>query len=184
MKTIEFSIQFYGYWHIGSGLSGGTKADNLVLKDPNNLPYIPGKTIKGLFRHAAEELAVLSGSYLDNNVVQKAFGSFGYLEDSRSKLFFSDAQLPSKQAKEIISQNLSESLYEVISSTKIDEFGVAEDKSLRQMEVTVPITLYGAITDFQNKYFELITKSAPMIKYLGLNRNRGLGRCEIKVFES
>lgn len=184
MKTIKFSIQFYGYWHIGSGLSGGTKADNLVLKDRHNLPYIPGKTIKGLFRHAAEELANLSESYLNNDIVQKAFGSFGYQEESASKLFFSDAQLALTDAKEIISQNLSQSLYEVISSTKIDEFGVAEDKSLRQMEVTVPLTLYGFITDFESKYYDLLAKSAPMVKYLGLNRNRGLGRCEIKIFES
>ncbi|MCH7402138.1 RAMP superfamily CRISPR-associated protein [Belliella kenyensis] len=184
MKTIKFSIQFYGYWHIGSGLSGGTKADSLVLKDHNKLPYIPGKTIKGLFRHAAEELAALSESYLDQDMVQKAFGTFGYSEDSGSKLFFSDAQLSSIHAKEILSLGLSESLYEVISSTKIDELGVAEDKSLRQMEVTIPLTLYGAITDFESKYYELLSKSATMIKYLGLNRNRGLGRCEIKVFES
>ncbi|RZS97146.1 RAMP superfamily CRISPR-associated protein [Cecembia calidifontis] len=184
MKTIKFSIQFYGYWHVGSGLSEGTKADSLVLKDRNNLPYIPGKTIKGLFRHAAEELAALSETYLDKDMVQKAFGSFGYAESSGSKLFFSDAQLSSFHAKEILSQDLSESLYEVISSTKIDELGVAEDKSLRQMEVTIPLTLYGVITDFENRYYELLIKSAPMIKYLGLNRNRGLGRCEIKVFES
>lgn len=184
MKKINFSIQFYGYWHIGSGLSGGTKADNLVLKDRNKLPFIPGKTIKGLFRHAAEELASYSEEYLDPSLVQKAFGSFGYLEESASSLFFSDAQLSLADANAIISKNLSESLYEVISSTKIDENGVAEDKSLRQMEVTVPLTLYGSITDFENRYYDLLFKSAPMIKYLGLNRNRGLGRCEIKIFES
>lgn len=184
MKTINFSIQFYGYWHIGSGLSGGTKADSLVLKDPNNLPFIPGKTIKGLFKHAADELAALSEKHLSKVEVQKAFGSFGYQEENASQLFFSDAQLTLQDATAILSEGLSESLYEVMSSTKINEFGIAEDKSLRQMEATVPLILYGSIHDFVGKYFELLSKSAPMIKYLGLNRNRGLGRCELKVFES
>lgn len=184
MKTIHFSFQFYGYWHIGSGLSGGTKADSLVLKDQNNLPYIPGKTIKGLFRHAASELASLSNSYLNNVEIQKAFGSFGYLEESASPLFFSDAQLTLSDVDLILTKGLSESLYEVISSTKINENGVAEDKSLRQMEVTVPLLLYGSIQDFEGGNFELLQKTAPMIKYIGLNRSRGLGRCEIKIFES
>src|SRR5690606_3889843 len=163
MNTINFSIQFYGYWHIGSGLSGGTKADSLVLKDSNNLPFIPGKTIKRLFKHAADELATLSNEYLGEGEVEKAFGSSGYREEYASQLFFSDAQLSLQDATAILSEGLSESLYEVVSSTKINEFGIAEDKSLRQMEVTVPLTLYGSIRDFEGKYFELLSISAPMV---------------------
>lgn len=184
MKTICFSIQFYGYWHIGSGLSGGIKADSLVLKDPNNLPYIPGKTIKGLFKNASAELSSFSQYYINQLEVQKAFGLAGYQEESASQLFFSDAQLPEAEVNAILKEKISESLYEVISSTKINENGVAEHKSLRQLEVTVPLTLFGFIQDFEGKYFEMLSKSAPMIKYIGLNRNRGLGRCEFKIFES
>ncbi len=129
MKTINFLIQFFGYWHIGSGLSGGTKADNLVLKDQNNIPYIPGKTFKGLFRHAAEELSFLSGDLFDKNKILDAFGSAGYDQESSSPLFFSDALLNQSDSTSIISESLSESLYEVISSTKISENGTAEDES-------------------------------------------------------
>lgn len=181
MKTIDYSIQFYGYWHIGSGLSGGTKADNLVLKDPNNLPFIPGKTIKGLFRNAAQELVAFSSSFINEEIAKKAFGSEGTNEDSSSSIFFSDAQLDRSEAMQLISEKLSENLFEIISSTKINKQGTAEDKSLRQMEVTIPLTLFGSIQVFEGEFTELILKSASMIKYLGLNRNRGLGRCEIKI---
>lgn len=183
MKTINFSIQFFGYWHIGSGLSGGTKADNLVLKDKNNIPYIPGKTIKGLFRHAAEELSSLSADLFDKNEILEAFGSAGYEQDLSSPLFFSDVLLSQNDSSLIFEESLSESLFEIISSTKIAENGTAEDKSLRQMEVTVPLTLYGSVQDFSGKHYPLLIKIAPMIKNLGLNRNRGLGRCEIKFLE-
>jgi CRISPR/Cas system CSM-associated protein Csm3 (group 7 of RAMP superfamily) len=180
MKTINFSIKFFGYWHIGSGLSGGTKADNLVLKDQNNIPYIPGKTIKGLFRHAAEELSVLSNHLFERDLILNAFGDSGYDLELSSPLFFSDVMLNQSDSTSIIKESLSESLYEVLSSTKIAENGTAEDKSLRQMEVTVPLILYGSIQDFSGKYESLLVRIAPMIKNLGLNRNRGLGRCEIK----
>lgn len=165
---------------MGSGLSGGTKADNLVLKDSNNIPYIPGKTIKGLFRHAAEELSSISDHLFEKNIILDAFGDSGHDLDLSSPLFFSDVMLNQSDSASIIAEGLSESLYEVISSTKIAENGTAEDKSLRQMEVTVPLTLYGSIQDFSGKYESLLVKIAPMIKNLGLNRNRGLGRCEIK----
>lgn len=59
---ITYSIEFNTYWHIGSGLSGGVEVDSLVLKDNDTdaLPYIPGKTLKGLLREAAEVLKELN----------------------------------------------------------------------------------------------------------------------------
>lgn len=48
MKDLNIKIEFFSPWHCGSGLSAGADADSLVIKDTNGLPYIPGKTIKGL----------------------------------------------------------------------------------------------------------------------------------------
>jgi len=54
--NIKYEIKFLDYWHLGSGLSAGTKLDSLVIKDENGLPFAPGKTLKGLFREMAEEI--------------------------------------------------------------------------------------------------------------------------------
>ena len=66
MKDLNIKIEFFSPWHCGSGLSAGADADSLVIKDINGLPFIPGKTIKGLIREAVEDYAALRG--LDMNL--------------------------------------------------------------------------------------------------------------------
>ena len=56
MKDLQYKIEFTSFWHTGSGLSSGTESDIVVIKDKNGLPYIPGKTLKGLLREAAETI--------------------------------------------------------------------------------------------------------------------------------
>lgn len=56
---ITYKIEFFSEWHCGSGLSAGADTDALVIKDSEGFPYIPGKTLKGLFREAIEELIEL-----------------------------------------------------------------------------------------------------------------------------
>ena len=53
-ETIRYTIEFYSDWHCGSGLASGAEADAVVIKDRDGLPYVPGKTIKGLVREAFE----------------------------------------------------------------------------------------------------------------------------------
>lgn len=49
MKNLKYSIQFYTNWHCGSGQAAGADVDALVVKDAQGLPFVPGKTIKGLW---------------------------------------------------------------------------------------------------------------------------------------
>ena len=53
---IKYKVIFFTDWHCGSGLAAGADVDALVIKDSDGLPYIPGKTMKGLLREAAEEI--------------------------------------------------------------------------------------------------------------------------------
>jgi CRISPR/Cas system CSM-associated protein Csm3 (group 7 of RAMP superfamily) len=57
---INYKIEFYSYWHSGSGLSIAAGADLRVNKDKDGLPFIPGKTLKGLLREAAENLLLVN----------------------------------------------------------------------------------------------------------------------------
>ncbi|MDD2650440.1 MAG: RAMP superfamily CRISPR-associated protein, partial [Candidatus Cloacimonetes bacterium] len=56
MADFIYQVKFLSDWHCGSGLTSGSDVDALVIKDQNNLPIIPGKTIKGLLREAAETI--------------------------------------------------------------------------------------------------------------------------------
>jgi CRISPR/Cas system CSM-associated protein Csm3 (group 7 of RAMP superfamily) len=168
---IKYSITFLDYWHIGSGLSGGALYDSLVLKDKNRMPYIPGKTIKGLVRENFE------------NITSEDFSKevFGYEDGKVSKLVFSNAYMDKDEYGSIVAQNLQDMLYDRLAFTKINNRGIAEDDTLREIEVTVPLSLYGEIEILEEVDLDKIFQALKMVKRMGLNRNRGLGRCHIEI---
>ena len=48
---MKITLKFYSAWAIGSG-KGGESKDSIILRDDNDLPFIPGRTLKGLLRDA------------------------------------------------------------------------------------------------------------------------------------
>ena len=168
---LRYTITFLDYWHLASGLSGGVKSDSIVVKDSDGLPFVPGKTLKGLAREMAELLN-------NQKFVDICFGVSGA---DMGVCYFSNASLSSEIKEQIISNHLEDNLYHKIASTKIDEKGIAVDNSLREIKVVIPITLSGEINDVPDAYQTEMKQSLKMIKRMGLNRNRGLGRCVIAV---
>jgi CRISPR/Cas system CSM-associated protein Csm3 (group 7 of RAMP superfamily) len=163
-----YKIEFYTYWHCGSGLSGGTTTDALVIKDRDGLPFVPAKTIKGHLREMA-------------NLLDKEFEKvcFGEADNKEGVCYFSNAILQDE-----ISPQDAKFLYDTISFTAIDkESKTAIDDSLRSMEATVPLTLVGEILDTPEEYKNMMEKALKMVKRVGMKRHRGFGRCSIEVLE-
>ena len=195
-KHIIYSLTFHTDWHSGSGQSRGADVDALVVKDRRNLPYIPGKTIKGLLREAMEELMFLTGKENDEEYRKQLVSFFGNSADhnllrvaddaahtcmSRGCGFFTNACLESQLADEICKHNASRFLYREKSQTKIDREGIAVDHSLRKIEAVVPCILYGEIHDIPEALVDDLIQSLGFIKRMGLDRNRGLGRCTFQL---
>ena len=163
--TLHYKITFYDYWHLSSGLSSGAKLDASVVKDRDNLPYAPAKTIKGLVREILE--------------------AQGRDIEFMHKCYFANATLNKKSKEQIVSNQLQDHLYDVIASTKIGEKGkkdevqgIAVDNTLREIEVVIPIELEGKILDIPSQHeYDILIHGLSKIKRMGLNRNRGLGRC-------
>ncbi len=176
---IKYQIEFFSDWHCGSGLGAGADVDALVVKDANGLPYIPGKTIKGLVRQALEEIIFFKGLDLQ----KKVNDNFGYFDGSnpdsmkRGDIFFTNAELPETEQKAIINGRLAPYMFRSFSSTAIDADGIAVDNSLRKIEVTVPCKLEGKILNVDSDLKEPLKEALRFIKRLGVDRNRGLGRC-------
>jgi len=164
---MRYTLTFLDYWHISSGMSGGAELDSSVVKDADGFAYVPGKTLKGLLREMAllldEEFALLN---------------FGSASDHEGLAVFSNATLKAS-TKKLITPSTQTHLYEMISSTALDENGIAKDGSLRSIEVVVPLSLHGTIENCSDE--KTMAKAMGMIKRMGLNRNRGLGRCRFKV---
>lgn len=189
---IHYKIEFFSYWHASSGLSGGAYADSLVIKDENNLPYLPGRTIKGLLRDSAYRAYYFSnGSLISDSFLRRVFGDQPSPEEMdketrthEAEAFFSNANLSDFVKFEIEKgEGIRDHLYNVHASTKIDSKGVAIDRSLRQMEIVVPLTLYGTIESFPDdkSMLDQLEYCMKGVKRLGLNRTRGLGRCRFSI---
>lgn len=168
--TLKYEINFLDYWHLSSGLSAGAKMDSTVVKDKDNIAYVPGKTVKGLAREMA-------GLLENDDFVKICFGSEGV---AMGQCYFSNATLDKESRKEIVLHKLQDKLYDEIASTQIED-GLAVDGSLREIEVVIPLTLKGEVNDVPEPYREEMSKVLQMIHRMGLNRNRGLGRCTINV---
>ena len=176
---IKYKIEFHTDWHCGSGLAAGADVDALVVKDKEGMPFIPGKTIKGLVREAVEDIRGFRRMTEDEAFLE----AFGYFDDKEDKckgcMFFTNAELPKNEYDAIVSNKAARFMYRTIASTAINDEGIAVEHSLRKMQVVVPCTLHGEIKGIPDEMVAEIEQALSFIKRLGQNRNRGLGRCTI-----
>src|SRR5690554_3086002 len=108
MADFIYQVKFLSDWHCGSGLTSGSDVDALVIKDQNNLPIIPGKTIKGLLRKAAETIVKLQDNKDEwESFITEVFGKRSESGKSKksiaSNCYFSNV---------VLSANLQEKLIE------------------------------------------------------------------------
>lgn len=171
MKNISYRLDFYSNWHCGSGLAAGADVDTLVIKDANGLPFVPGRTIKGLVKNAFEDIyGKDSGTSI--------FGDFK--KHYEVNAFFSDAVLQREDYGQIVKEELGRFMYNSISNTAISD-SVAKAHSLRKTQVVLPCSLYGEILYVPDEFVERLAESLRFIKELGHHRSRGLGRCRFEI---
>lgn len=198
MSNLQYKIEFHTFWHCGSGLAAGADVDALTVKDRDGLPFVPGKSIKGLVREAVEELLLIGnggtmpddkrslfmqcfGNSADRNVAPSATegDENAYKALRKGDTFFSNAELKPQERKAIVDEELARFMYSNIATTALTD-GVAKEHTLRKVEVAVPCTLHGEIIDIPEGLESDIKDALKYIKRLGQSRNRGLGRCSIE----
>ncbi|MGB3974908.1 MAG: RAMP superfamily CRISPR-associated protein [bacterium] len=186
MKTVTLMIDITSFWHIGSGHGRGGDVDAVVLRDTTGLPYIPGKTIKGLLREAVQ-IAEDNGRVTDGTV-RDLFGQTMNPEaespEILGKLFFDNAHIKEEDRMALLGNTeLQAGLFVSMASTAIDnEKGVTLDESLRRKEVVIPLTLQTHIHGpSDTEWVNVLKTSLPLVRMLGVNRHRGLGRCTMTI---
>ena len=199
---ITYKITFFSDWHAGSGLTSGVDIDALPVKDGQNLPYVPGKTIKGLLRAAAFELLAASDENITSAWIYQVFGPdtdsdpeetisttvsdklYNFKLKNLGEAFFTNATIAEKVAADIVVEGLTPFLYRSLSSTRLDSItGTATDTSLRKMEVVIPMELSGEILWLPENSLSSMRACMAMVKQLGQNRHRGLGRCTFSIID-
>lgn len=211
MKKINLHIELQNYWHAGTGSGSGTHLDALTEKDRYGLPFLAGKHIKGLLRHAvhrAEEWGWFSASLPEgsaSDLETLIFGSRSQ-QEKREKtlpgmLRVDDAQLSAIESN-FLKQNteFKPFLYQEIYSTAINAAGTAKAHSLRGIEVVLPVVLVAElsleVTALEathreqqkqwlqnNPSFAWLEQVLPLIDSVGANRTRGLGEAVLALKE-
>ncbi|MDP3463420.1 MAG: RAMP superfamily CRISPR-associated protein [Bacteroidales bacterium] len=188
MADINYKITFYSDWHAGSGLTSGSDLDALVIKSKEGLPYIPGRTLKGLLKDAALSIKELKSDPVMDDFVDRTFGkenkpSSGDEGDDKNEkggAYFTNAELNSFLKIKVLNENLSTYFFHEIASTAMKPEGITLPHSLRKMQVTIPLVLEASILNVDDDHKQAIIDTLRWIKRLGQNRNHGLGRCKFE----
>lgn len=178
-----YQVEFHSFWHLSTGMAASAQVDKLVIKDQKGLPIIPGKTVKGLLRDAAEQLHKIDSEIVTDSFIKQVFGAKkadDAQEKEVSKYHFTTTQLAPDLAEDVLERKQEAYLYDTFASTRIDINGLAVEQSLREIEVIVPLVLYGEIIGFptnDSKLYQQLKDTMRFVKRMGTNRHRGLGRC-------
>ncbi len=189
----DLEISIFSPWHAGSGRGDGPLSDALSVRDASGLPYLPGKTLKGLLRdglYSVESLgrcaegitnSIFGASQHEGEDGMKRFGGV------EGRVIISDATLcppadlaPLRQWAVTHPAEVS-ALFTQISSTSLDQEMSVKEGSLRTIEFVRSVALYATIEGIDETDVEAIRIALPLIRGLGLRRSRGFGACRLKM---
>lgn len=188
--SYQLKIDIQSYWHPGTGSGRGADVDAIVYRDANGLPRLPGKSLKGILRNAFSRWKNLTQT---DNAKPSADQLFGAGADDGDTWFglirVSDAVLADDICYHLLkNQELVTGLYRTLHATAIKyETGTAVNKSLRGIEVVIPLTLYATLDEVPialhktPNWHELIRPSLSLIQAVGAHRSRGLGRAVVTL---
>jgi len=55
-KSFLVRLTMQSDWHVGSGMGRPGNVDRLIARDADDLPFVPAKTLRGIWRDACERL--------------------------------------------------------------------------------------------------------------------------------
>lgn len=194
MRSARLHIEIRSYWHAGGGVGSGAVSDALVQRDSGGLPVLPGRHLKGLLREAVDAAGVWQWPGYEG----LAATLFGERDEetgtvpAAGALRVTDATLPSETAAWLSGTEdgraLCPGLFRTLHTTAIDpESGTALDQSLHGSEVSVPLTLEARIAPVTGEtptdWGERLKEVLPLIRAVGAQRQRGLGRAVLSLKE-
>lgn len=184
MVQATITFKFSSYWHAGTGRGEGARLDAVVARTADGLPLLPGRSVKGLMREGVQILE--DGGHVQAGTTARLFGAAAAEHDRRfdstpGELRFSDAVLDDPSVLGL-SADARSGLFDEVASTRIAENGLAQDETLRRIEVAVPLTLHAvAESDQDGAWIGVLTQAAPLVRAAGSGRHRGMGRVSVTV---
>jgi CRISPR-associated protein Csx10 len=193
--TGTLRLDFTSDWHCGTGRGRHGGVDQTIARDVDGFPFVPAKTVRGLWRDACERAAL----GLDNGtpaawseLVRHIFGSAGVVvpENAEGRLRVRPARLPaawrSKIAESEAPELFKNSLVTTRYGVKVDADGVAADDTLRLTErarggLGVEAEFSVASEQLEWAIQLMLSAGAALWHHAGASRRRGAGACRATV---
>jgi CRISPR-associated protein Csx10 len=206
-ESFNVRLRMKSDWHVGSGVGRPGNVDRLIARDAGDFPFIPAKTLTGIWRDAAETLAYAldegKGKGRWAEWIDVVFGDQPALA-SKDEI---RAEKPRPAALSVSPASLSEVLRQLIRDQKdrrllsaltyvkpgvaIDErSGTASTDFLRFEEMARMSTELVARCELNTEGWNPIQKvaaaamllaSTRLVERLGGKRRRGAGQCEMLI---
>jgi CRISPR-associated protein Csx10 len=197
-------------WHVGSGMGRPGNIDRLIVRDADGLPFVPAKTLRGIWRDACERLCRgLDDGQLGgwSRWVDSLLGSQPALGQKdptgrhgdpsqpplESAVQVRSARIPSSLREQLIraDRRLREAMTFVKPRVKIDRrSGSTHTDHLRFEEMARRGTILEAecrLTvpqEMGEAASALLIASAKLVERLGGKRRRGPGRCRLEIIDA
>lgn len=188
---LRFTMKSDAAFGSGSGTPG--LIDQEILVDESGLPYLHGRTLKGLLNEVCADILYASEAAQSpwKDVADSLFGKPGSDESARGVLMVGHAQLPESLRvllqREVQQGNwdrevVFDSLTTVREQTAMNPDGSPEEKSLRTTRLILRETPFEALLDFARPLTDmekgLLAACAKGFRRAGTARNRGRGRLQ------
>jgi len=187
----------------GDGVAG--LLDREVEHDEYGLPYLHGRTLKGLLGEEADNL-LDAMRLIDKDAANKwrktrdnLFGTGGSDEKVGANVHYSPAQLPADlretvqktmeaEGNRLTRQDVLESLTSVRRQTAVNGDGLPHDGSLRSMRVIVRQTTFISKLHCSKmldaKEIALLSAAVMALRRAGTGRNRGRGHLQADLLDA
>lgn len=198
--NLTAKLTFTSDWRIGTGGGRAASVDAVILRDADDLPFVPGKTLRGVWRDAAEELAAAldaAGRSAWGGRVEALFGDQPALGQTAVRqeglLTVRPARLPETIRNRLAAAELAplrRALAHERANNRLDARGTTLDDHLRFGEVARrDLSLEAEISldddpldpDETRRMLALLQAAAVFVDGVGAGRRRGLGACELRL---
>lgn len=207
--TFVVRLSMISDWHVGCGAGRPGDVDRLVVRDADGLPYVPAKTLTGIWRDACERLAlgldegVTEGTW--SRWVEIVFGGQPARADEEADhseppiaalLSVRPAHSPPGLSRVLAGSTpralaFQSALTFVQPGVKIDSAsGRADDEHLRFVEMArggvelIADCRLSIGPDLDMPATALLIAGAALVERLGGKRRRGAGLCRLQILDA
>lgn len=182
MIDARIEVTFDAEWLVAGGESSLGTADLAPMKDAEGLPFIPGRSLRGVLREAVCIVDDCVGGSWATELFGERLVAGGPHHYREGTVRVGNALLVRELAAACSNPDTRRDLYAAVRRTALTADRVAKRHTLRELEVCIPgLMLVADVETPDEQSLKVLAFACGLVRSLGHGRSRGLGRCRLSV---